>query len=311
VRSSEEHAAPEAEGPWLTIGALSRATAISVDTLRTWERRYGYPRPERKPSGHRLYPASAIPRLRRIAEVLARGHRPAEVVTAPEAMLAALLDASPAAAARRPADAGPGPAHDEVLDAVARFDAETMTRVLLAEWAMRGPLPFVEQRVAPLVRAVGDAWEAGRLDIRHEHFFSERLEDVLRSVRMPWEERARGPLVVLATLPGESHGLGLQMAAVVLATAGCRLLYLGTEVPAPELVAVARDLGARAVGVSVSSATGGSAATRQIARLRALLPRRVALLVGGAGTIGARAGVTRIADLAALHAWARRETQPA
>jgi methanogenic corrinoid protein MtbC1 len=282
-----------------------------VETLRTWERRYGYPRPERKPSGHRLYPASAIPRLRRIAEVLARGHRPAEVVTAPEAMLAALLDASPAAPARGPADAGPDPAQDEVLAAVARFDAEMMTRVLLAEWAMRGPLPFVEQRVAPLVRAVGDAWEAGRLDIRHEHFFSERLEDVLRSVRMPWEERARGPLVVLATLPGESHGLGLQMAAVVLATAGCRLLYLGTEVPVPELVAVARDLGARAVGVSVSTATGGPAATRQIARLRGLLPRRVALLAGGTGTVGARAGVTRIADLSALHAWARAETRPA
>jgi methanogenic corrinoid protein MtbC1 len=193
-----------------------------------------------------------------------------------------------------------------MLDAVARFDAEAVTRALLAEWAALGPLAFLERRVAPLVQAVGDAWEAGRLDIRHEHFLSERVEDVLRSVRMPWEERARGPLVVLATLPGESHGLGLQMAAVVLATAGCRLLYLGTEVPAPELMAVTRDLDARALGVSVSSATGGRAATRQIARLRALLPRRVALLVGGAGPVNAGAGVTRIADLTALDDWGRR-----
>jgi len=45
---------------WLTIGSLSRATGIPVETLRTWERRYQYPRPVRKPSGHRLYPLDSV-----------------------------------------------------------------------------------------------------------------------------------------------------------------------------------------------------------------------------------------------------------
>ena len=39
----------------LSIGALARASYIPVTTLRTWERRYGYPVAERKPSGHPLH----------------------------------------------------------------------------------------------------------------------------------------------------------------------------------------------------------------------------------------------------------------
>ena len=54
-------------GGMLSIGALARATSIRVETLRTWERRYGYPLPERKPSGHRVYPVASVSRLRRIA----------------------------------------------------------------------------------------------------------------------------------------------------------------------------------------------------------------------------------------------------
>ena len=84
--------ADAAEGR-LTIGALSRATGIPVETLRTWERRYAFPVPTRKPSGHRVYPLSAVPRLRRVAEALARGHRPAEVVPISEAALETLLNA--------------------------------------------------------------------------------------------------------------------------------------------------------------------------------------------------------------------------
>src|SRR5512143_4189420 len=84
----------EENGAWLSIGALSRATGIAVETLRTWESRYGFPVPERKPSGHRVYPVSAVPRLRRIAQALSLGHRAGQVVAAPDEALGRLLETS-------------------------------------------------------------------------------------------------------------------------------------------------------------------------------------------------------------------------
>ena len=86
------------EGAWLSIGALSRATGIAVETLRTWESRYGFPVPERKASGHRVYPVAAVPRLRRIAQALSLGHRAGQVVGASEESVARLLESSASAA---------------------------------------------------------------------------------------------------------------------------------------------------------------------------------------------------------------------
>ena len=291
-------------GGMLSIGALARATSIRVETLRTWERRYGYPVPERKPSGHRVYPIASVSRLRRIAQALASGHRASEVVSASESALRALLDAVPTRAQVEPASPD-GVQLAQHLDTVRAFDAATLTRRLLAEWARLGPLEFLTTTVAPLVSAVGACWEAGTLDVTHEHFLSERVGDILRVLRLPFEERAMGPIILLASLPGEQHSLGLHMAALVLATCHCRTVVLGTEIPPRELADAARDLSARAVGISVSLATAGATTGRRMRALRDLLPRRIALLAGGDGARRGE-GITLVRGLPALEMWARR-----
>jgi len=303
VPSSNPPRVPRTPPARLSIGALARATGIPVETLRTWEARYGYPVPERKPSGHRVYPLSSVPRLRRIAEALSHGHRAGEVVRASDDQLSALLAATGAVPAA-PEASRAAPA--DLLALVQAFAAGPLQQALLADWARLGPVEWLRGRVAPLIRAVGEAWASKRLDVRHEHFLSERLTDLLRTLRLPLEPHARGPLVVLATLPGEAHGLGLQMAALALTSAGCRVLNLGVEMPEVEIARVAKDLGARAVGLSVSAVTRGGAGARRLARLRRLLPRRVHLLVGGDGAPRGEPGVEVLDDLAALHAWGRR-----
>ena len=302
---------PDDRAAWLSIGALSRATGIAIETLRTWESRYGFPVPERKPSGHRVYTLAAVPRLRRVAQALALGHRAGQVVAASEAALGQLLTASPAMpAALVPPAAAPADAAAAtlpLLELVAHFEAERLRQALVADWARLGPVEFLETRVAPLLRAVGDAWTRGELEIRHEHFLAERVGDLLGSLRLPFEEQASGPLVVYATLPGELHGLGLQMSALVLAAAGCRTLYLGTDVPVAQIAPLVRDLSARAVAISVSRATRGQGSTTLLRRLRESMPRRVRIVVGGEGAPAAtKAGIEVVTSLRGLDAWGRR-----
>jgi hypothetical protein len=59
------------------------------------------------------------------------------------------------------------------------------------------------------------------------------------------------------------------------------------------------------VAVSVSRASRGAAMTTQIANLRRLVPRRIAIIAGGEGAPQPRPGVEVIQDLAALDAWGR------
>lgn len=292
----------------LTIGALSAATGIPVATIRTWERRYGFPVADRKPSGHRVYPVSIVPRVRLIGQVLARGHRAAEVVPASERELEALLAAQPQprSAPPRPAvTVGQEPAPTDLFAAVQSFDAEALRRVFQAEWARRGPLEFVEQRAAPFLKAIGDAWAQGELDVRHEHFASASLGDFLRTVRVPLEDRASGPIAALATLPDERHGLGLQMSALIFALAGWDPLVLGVDTPVEQIVALAREAPIDAVALSAVLPVDAGALDA-VRTLRRRLPRGIPILLGGGGAADVRVrGVEVMPDLRALDEWLR------
>jgi len=295
----------------LTIGALSTATGIPIDTIRTWERRYGYPLPERKPSGHRVYSLNTVPRLRRVAQAIARGHRAAEVLPASERALEVLLASLPRAMAESAvADQGALPSGmlmpadaSEALQWVLAFDADRLRRWFHTDWARLGPLQFLEYRAAAFLRSVGDAWEARQLEVRHEHFASAVLGDFLRSVRQPMDDRARGPIVALATLPGEQHGLGLQMVALVFALAGWRVLILGIDTPIEQIAAITRDVSIAVVALSCVVPHGAKNAA-DLRALRRKLPDSVSLIVGGSSAPEV-AGTVRLPNLPALDQWLR------
>ena len=60
----------------LPIAAVERETGLAKDTLRVWEKRYGFPQPLRDASGNRLYPAEQVQRLLLVRRLLDAGLRP-------------------------------------------------------------------------------------------------------------------------------------------------------------------------------------------------------------------------------------------
>jgi methanogenic corrinoid protein MtbC1 len=271
------------------------------------------PAPERKPSGHRLYAAASVEHLRRVAMLLNRGHRPAELLALPLAELDALLSVTePRPAAARPAAPAPGRAANAgdsaagnlgaLLEATHDFDRERLLRDLRTQWTRLGPLRFLEETAGPFMIAVGGAWRQHALAIRHEHFASAGLADFLREVRAPFDERAAGPLAALATLEGDLHEGGLLMAAALMAIRGWRVLYVGPNTPAAELAGLARARTVDAVALSFSAAVPRAKAARTVRALREQLPRRVALWTGGEGAPPPGRGIERFDSLSALDA---------
>lgn len=57
----------------LAIRDVADQTGIAAGTLRMWEQRYGFPEPERTPSGYRRYPQEVVAILRRVVELRERG----------------------------------------------------------------------------------------------------------------------------------------------------------------------------------------------------------------------------------------------
>jgi methylmalonyl-CoA mutase cobalamin-binding subunit len=235
-------------------------------------------RPHRLLSGHRRYSPEQVRWLKLIAEAMDRGHRPGALLTRSGAQIRALL-AKDDRRERRPR------AEERETERLIRLGSKFQRPAFLG--ALDGARRrlrvegHLSERIAPLLDDVGKKWEEGKLDICQEHFISELVEDYLRKLRGETGPRRGAPWIVLTTLPGEKHILGLHMVAVSCARAGLNVLFLGRESPPEEIALAARRSGARAVGISVSLATGGVDTDRALSSLRDLLPEGMLLIVGG------------------------------
>jgi len=146
------------------------------------------------------------------------------------------------------------------------------------------------KRVTPFLRGIGRDWADGKMDIRHEHFASEIVNDTLRRLRDEYKRPGDRGGVVLATLPGEVHCLGLQMATLICASMEVPYHVLGVDSPMEQIRSAATELDACVVGISVSLSSGGVETDRILAALRRELPDDVRIVVGGDGARRARRG---------------------
>jgi methanogenic corrinoid protein MtbC1 len=236
-----------------------------------------------------------------------RGLRAGEALGYSEEELETFLDEAPPqpptlAAGARLDD--PQEAVDQLLEFIGSYDSFRFTALLDSLWSQKGPIECMAYYIAPLVQQVGDLWHEGKMHIRNEHFMTERISDYLRAARLPLEARAQGPRVILATLPGEIHGLGLQMAALTLAVAGARPVLLGTDIPLEEIYEAAMQQNARAVMISSSLHAPDERTISLLRELRDLLPHYVGLFTGGQGAPAVR-GIEHFSTLFELDYFTR------
>ncbi len=262
-----------------SIRVTSRLTAIELDTLRMWERRYGFPRPRRTSGGSRVYTEADVEALKLIRRAMEQGYRPGEVVGKSRAELLELILVTSAAPVGKATTA---PTLATMLAAVRRDDLSGLRAELRQAAMMLGPVRFVVEVAHPLCVRVGELWAEGQLEVRHEHLLSECLSAQLRVLLSALEDRPGAPRVLLATLPGERHGLGLAMAAVYLASKQVTPVLLGVDTPAPQIVKAAQSHEVDAVGLLVTAASDLKATARQVRSMLTELPRRVHIWIGGA-----------------------------
>ncbi len=278
----------------LNIGALSMATGVPVETIRTWERRYGFPESQRNDAGHRIYSVDTIEHLRMITEVLDQGYRPSQLRGLSREDLENLLERSRPKEEAEVEEAPKAPAEsqkerrdrswvDGWMSAVASLDRESLEGLMRSEFSRMTALNFLEDRVGPFLVELGTSWATGRLSVLHEHFASECLRDFLVSAWRPMSDRARGAPIVLGTLSGEQHCLGLHMAALVAALSQKRVVFLGVNTPVGDLAAASEQCGADAIALSVSTSAHRGSTRAFLRDLLEMLPPNVEVLIGGGG----------------------------
>jgi DNA-binding transcriptional MerR regulator len=275
-----------------SLGAVSRLTGLSPELLRAWERRYGVVEPLRTAGGTRRYRAADLDRLRLLKAAVDVGHRIGQVHGLGDEELGRLVEA-------------PEPGRDErlgpVFAALRVLDGAEAQRLLALRLSALGGARFAREIALPLVREIGERWASDRLGIASEHLASAVLRSMLGSALQPGAAALRGVRIVLGTLAGERHELGLLMAALVAMGAGANPVYLGPDLPVDDLLEAVERSAAAALGLSVVTRPTAHT-TRAMTALRGGLPDEVLVWVGGSGAeeLELPEGVERIRSLEQL-----------
>ncbi len=288
----------------LSIAAVERDTGLTKDTLRIWERRYGFPCPERDRSGERCYPLDQVERLRLVKRLLDVGHRPGHVVALDADTLQQLADAS---GVERPAQAdavsAPADVIDDCLAQIRQHDLDGLRRQLGRELARLGLPAFVLERAVPLTRAIGDAWLRGQMQVYEEHACTEVMLSVLRGAiaALPAPEPLASPRILLATLPGEPHALALHLAEALLTADSAVCVLLGAQTPVWDVVLAADAYRCDIVVLAFSGISAVTPVLDALSELRAALPRTVSIWVGGNAPVLQRRPMEGVQTLQALN----------
>jgi methanogenic corrinoid protein MtbC1 len=272
----------------LSIAAVERDTGIGKDTLRVWERRYGFPQPARDEFDERSYPLDQVEKLRIIKRLLDQGQRPGRIVALPIEALQKLSFSevySPQGLAG--ISEAQGTDLRNYMEALLRHDLDGLRRGLHQALASMGINQFVTELVAPLNVMVGESWMRGELEVFEEHLYTECITAVMHQAihQVSTSSQKSAPTVLLTTFPQEQHGLGLLMVECLMALHGCHCYSLGVQTPLHDIARAAEAHKADVVALSFSTSLNPNQVLDGLADLRKKLPDSMEIWAGGSNPV--------------------------
>jgi methanogenic corrinoid protein MtbC1 len=256
--------------------------------------------PSRSEGGQRLYSDLDIERLARLKRLVEQGHAISRIASLPTEALAQLEEETGSRVAQDVGDTlrleeqararSIQEFNDGAMQAVRALDASGLEEVLGRAAMTLGVPDFLETVAATTLEDIGHGWTERSVSVAQEHMATAVFRRVLSWLLGVYQTNSAAHRVVVATPPGERHELGALMAAISAAAEGWNVTFLGPDLPVEELLGAIGQTRAEAVALSVVQ-PGDERLLRILRDIRAGLPPRVALLLGGAGAQSIQAGI--------------------
>lgn len=210
------------------IKEVADMMGVMTESLRAWERRYGFPNPSRNASGERQYSEAHIARLRLIKGLLDRGYRPGRIIRLEMDDLISLSNKVGAGAPPVPQD------KQELLQlcvaAIKAHNGANLRSMLNGQLMSNGLRDFVIYTSAPLTSLVQTGWIANQFTVSETYLLTAALEPLMRNAITSAAAESghlTGPKVVLAAPPQDRSLLGLLFAQALFTLEGAQCQALG------------------------------------------------------------------------------------
>jgi MerR family transcriptional regulator, light-induced transcriptional regulator len=200
----------------IRTNAAAAMLGVSPNTLRSWERRFGYPMPQRTEGGHRQFELTEIETLR---QAFAETHDIASAVSIAR-------------------DRGEGPSSPARLrSALGAFAQDAADRLLEESLAVRSVERTVESVLLPAVELLEDGSSERAFAWRYATGWLAAATRVA-----PAASREEGALIFDAARPGALDALHVQALELFLRRGGLRVLTLPVELDADRVGSALRAL---------------------------------------------------------------------
>ena len=209
-----------------TIKDLENLTGIKAHTIRIWEQRYTFLRPQRTGTNIRYYNNEELKKILNISLLNKYGFKISHIDKMSEADIRnKILSINDVHARQERIVNG-------LIQGMIDMDLEGFERILEEQIREKGIEKTIHQIIFPFMERIGVLWITGHLNPAQEHLVSNIIRQKLivgtEAVSPMFQLKKTG----LLFLPeGEYHELGLLFVQYLLKSRGLYVYYLGTNVP--------------------------------------------------------------------------------
>lgn len=219
-----------------TIKDLENLSGIKAHTIRMWEQRYNFLKPQRSCTNIRYYDNEQLKTLLNIALLNKYGFKISHIDRMrPEEINEKILSL-------REAEAMQERIVNELVREMIDLETEKFEQCINRYIQANGIEKAIREIIFPFLEKIGILWQTGHIMPAQEHFVSNLIRQKLIVAIDQLPNSPDGKLCLLYLPAGEYHELGLLFLSFLLKSRGARLLYLGANVPFDDVESVVKAL---------------------------------------------------------------------
>jgi len=279
--------------PQHPIQVVARRTGLSADVIRAWERRYKAVTPQRAANSRRLYSDIDVEKLGLLRRATSAGRRIGDIANQTIDELYKLVenDDSAAALARnipseRPNTGSVMEHFEECLDAINQMQPSALKASLVKAANTLG-IPFLlEDLLRPLIAYIRDECRRGNMRLSQERMATAMVRSYMCTLTASEKAHDRNYNLVVTTPMGQQYDLIALRMAVAANSYGWNSIYLGTELPADEIVYACAQTRASAVALGIARPADDPHLPNVLRQIKASLKGNTTLIVCGNAVSG-------------------------
>ena len=213
-----------------TIKDLENLSGIKAHTIRIWEQRYEFIKPQRTQTNIRYYTNEELKKILNISLLNKYGYKISHInkMSATEIQDKIISLSNLQAQQERIVN--------EMIQFMVDMDIEAFEEILDNYIAARGFDKAITQIIFPFLERIGILWVTNHINPAQEHLVTNIIrQKLITGIETVFTHISTNKLVLLFLPEGEHHELGLLYICYLLKSRGIKTLYLGADVPLSDL----------------------------------------------------------------------------